>query len=150
EVLAISHRVTVLRDGQRVDTIPTHTATKLKLAEMMVGRPVVLEYQRPPAQPGAERLSLEQVSALSERGDLGLKQVSLSVREGEIVGIAGVSGNGQHELAQVIAGLRPVTSGRVIVSGRDMTGKSPAAVNRLGLSYIPEERMVDGVVKEFT
>jgi simple sugar transport system ATP-binding protein len=150
EVLAISSRITVLRDGQRVDTIPTEQATKLKLAQMMVGRPVVLEYERHPYQPGDERLSLSGVSAISDRGDLGLKEVSLAVYGGEIVGVAGVSGNGQRELAQVIAGLRPVTGGTIHVGGLNVTGKPPAAMNVLGVSYIPEERMEDGVIKEFT
>ncbi len=76
--------------------------------------------------------------------------MSLSIDAGEIVGIAGVSGNGQSELAQVIAGLRPVTSGKIQLNGQDITGRSPIVVNKLGLSYIPEERMVDGVIKEFT
>ncbi|PJF39996.1 MAG: ABC transporter ATP-binding protein [Chloroflexi bacterium] len=150
EVLAISHRVTVLRDGKKIDTIPTSEATKRKLAEMMVGRPVVLEYDKHPVKRGEVRLRLERVSALSNRGDLGLKHVSLELHSGEIVGVAGVSGNGQHELAQVIVGLRPLESGAIYVDGNDVTGKSPAVMNRLGVSYIPEERMIDGVVKEFT
>lgn len=150
EVLAISQRITVLRDGQRVDTIPTHTANKLKLAEMMVGRAVVLEYQRSPIVKNTERLKLTDVTARSDRGDEGLKRVSLTLYGGEIVGVAGVSGNGQHELAQIIAGLRPITAGKIEVAGNEVTGKSPAALNALGISYIPEERMVDGVIKDFT
>lgn len=150
EVLAISHRITVLRDGQKVGTIPTGEATRMKLAEMMVGRPVVLEYDRPPVERGPERLRLVGVSARSDRGDLGLKEVSLSVHAGEILGIAGVSGNGQRELAQVIAGLRPVTGGSIELDGRDVTGAPPTTLIALGLCYIPEERMVDGVIKEFT
>jgi general nucleoside transport system ATP-binding protein len=150
EVLAISQRVTVLRDGHNVGSIPTADATRRILAEMMVGRPVVLEYERPPVQPGAERLRLESLSALSDRGDMGLKDVNLSVCSGEIVGVAGVSGNGQHELAQGIAGLRPTTTGRLHVGGVDVTGKAPSAMNALGVSYIPEERMLDGVIKDFT
>ncbi|NWG16120.1 MAG: ABC transporter ATP-binding protein [Chloroflexi bacterium] len=150
EVLAISSRVTVLRDGQRVDTIPTEQATKLKLAQMMVGRPVVLEYERPTCRPESEKLKLTGVSAMNDRGDLGLKDVSLTVHGGEIVGVAGVSGNGQRELAQVIAGLRPVTGGVIHIGGVNVTGRPPAAMNVLGLSYIPEERMIDGVIKEFT
>jgi len=150
EVLAISQRITVLRDGRRVDTIPTEGATKLKLAEMMVGRPVVLEYERAAIQAGTERLQLTQVSAISDRGDLGLKGVSLEVRSGEIVGVAGVSGNGQRELAEVIAGLRPVKDGAIHFDGKAIKGKSPGAINALGLAYIPEERMVDGAVAAFT
>ena len=150
EVLAISHRVTVLRDGQRVNSIPTSQATKPKLAEMMVGRPVLLEYDKNPPQLHGERLIMSGVTALSNRGTIGLDNVSLTVRGGEIVGIAGVSGNGQHELAQCIAGLRQVTSGNVIVDGQDTTNQPPSRLNEMGLSYIPEERMIDGVIKEFT
>ena len=147
EVLAISTRITVLRDGQRVDSIPSAGATKLKLAEMMVGRPVTLEYERATGCLGQPRLSLEGVSALSNRGDLGLKSVDLTVCSGEIVGVAGVSGNGQQELAQVIAGLRPATAGKIRINGQDVTGKRITARN---LAYIPEERMVDGVIKSFS
>ncbi|MBI1280432.1 MAG: ATP-binding cassette domain-containing protein [Anaerolineaceae bacterium] len=150
EVLAISQRVTVLRDGQKVDTIPTSSATKASLAEMMVGRPVVLEYERPQAQQTGERLWLNDVSAISDRDELGLRNVSLSICGGEIVGVAGVSGNGQHELAQVIAGLRPVKTGVISINGQNVTGKSPSAMNKAGVSYVPEERMIDGVVKDFT
>jgi general nucleoside transport system ATP-binding protein len=150
EVLAISHRITVLRDGGRVDTIPAEGATKLLLAEMMVGRPVVLEYELPPPVRGDARLTLEQASALSERGDIGLDDVSLTLYGGEIVGVAGVSGNGQHELAEVVAGMRPLVKGTMRVGGQSASGKSPGALRALGVSYIPEERMIDGVVKNFT
>jgi len=150
EVLAISTRITVLRDGKKVDTIPAENATKTKLAEMMVGRPVVLEYEHPSVELGAVRLKVDQVSALSNRGDLGLNGASLEVRGGEIVGLAGVSGNGQKELAQVIAGLRPVVKGSIYLDSVDVTGKPPAAMNVMGLSHIPEERMEDGVIREFS
>lgn len=150
EVLEISKQVTVLRDGKRVNSIATSDATKPKLAEMMVGRPVLLEYNKNPQQLADERLVLTNVSALSNRGTVGLDNVSLRIHGGEIVGIAGVSGNGQHELAQCIAGLRQVTSGQVQIEGQDLTNKSPSKVNSMGLSYIPEERMIDGVIKEFT
>ncbi len=150
EVLEISHRVTVLRDGRRVNSIPTSEATRRKLAEMMVGRPVLLEYQKNPPDPRQARLTLEGVSALSNRGTEGLSEVSLSLRSGEIVGIAGVSGNGQQELAQCICGLRQVTAGRVTVAGEDVTNAHPSSLNAIGLSHIPEERMLDGVIKEFS
>jgi simple sugar transport system ATP-binding protein len=150
EVLAISDRITVLRDGSRIDTIPAAAATRLMLAQMMVGRPVVLEYDRPPANPGAERLRLDSVSALSDRGTPGLRNISLNVRGGEIVGVAGVSGNGQQELAQVIAGLRRVTAGTIRISDHDVTNSPPTVIQRLGAAYIPEERMIDGVIKDFT
>ncbi len=150
EVLAISDRVTVLRDGRRVDTISADTATKTSLANMMVGREVVLRYEHTELPKGDARLRLEGVSALSNRGDLGLNQVVLEVHASEIVGVAGVSGNGQHELAQVIAGLRSVTAGKIWVDDLEVTDKAPDDMNELGLSHIPEERMEDGVIKDFT
>jgi simple sugar transport system ATP-binding protein len=150
EVLAISQRITVLRNGLRVATIPTESATKRSLAEMMVGRPVVMEYTRVASQRGPERLALVGVSALSDRGDMGLRNVSLAVHSGEIVGVAGVSGNGQHELAEVIAGLRPVVGGRVRLALQEVTNRPPADLHRRGLAYIPEERMIDGVIRDFT
>ncbi|MBZ0295027.1 MAG: ABC transporter ATP-binding protein [Anaerolineae bacterium] len=150
EVLAISQRVSVLRDGRKVASVPTAEATRRSLAEMMVGRPVVLQYERPAAQVGEARLKLENVSALSDRQDVGLDGVTLTLHGGEIVGIAGVSGNGQHELAQVIAGLRPVSGGKVFADDQDVTGKPPSVVQKHGIAYIPEERMIDGVIRDFT
>ena len=150
EVLEISDRVTVLRDGQRVNMIATRDTTKPQLAEMMVGRPVLLEYNKNPQQLQGERLVLNDVTALSNRGTVGLDHVSIAIRGGEIVGIAGVSGNGQHELAQCVAGLRQIISGHIFVDERETTNNPPSALNAIGLSYIPEERMIDGVIKEFT
>ena len=150
EVLEISHRVTVLRDGRRVNSIPTSEATRPKLAEMMVGRPVLLEYDKMAANVRDDRLSLNGVTALSNRGTIGLKNVSLRLKGGEIVGIAGVSGNGQQELAQCITGLRPLTAGTVTVDGTDVSNAHPSTLNAIGLSYIPEERMIEGVIKEFS
>lgn len=150
EVLAISHRITVLRDGKRVYSIPAESATKETLAQMMVGRPVVLRYDLPPIEPGPTLLRLEGVCATSDRGDEGLKNVSLNVHTGEIVGVAGVSGNGQRELAQVIAGMRSITAGKIWLNNDDVTNHSPAAMNQHGLSHIPEARMTDGVIKNFT
>ena len=150
EVLHISDKVTVLRDGQSVDSIATENATKESLAQMMVGRPVVLRVEREKVERGKPRLRLENVSARNNRGNPGLKNVSLTIHEGEIVGIAGVSGNGQHELAEVIAGLRPLESGTVLINERPINNLPRAELNQIGLSYVPEERMIDGVIKDFT
>jgi ABC-type uncharacterized transport system ATPase subunit len=150
EVLAISDRVTVLRDGRLVGTVPTEGATKQILARMMVGREVVFRYERQAVEAGPPRFKVENLRALSDRGTEALRGVSLDIRAGEILGLAGVSGNGQRELAEVIFGLRPATDGSVYIEGQDATHASPAAHNRLGMSYIPEERMVDGVIKDFT
>ncbi len=150
EALAISHRVTVLRDGRFVGTVPTAEATKASLARMMVGREVLLTYEVRAQQAGEPRLRVEGVRAASDRGTEALRGINLEVCAGEILGLAGVSGNGQRELAEVIFGLRPVTAGRVMLDGQNVAGKSPCDLNRLGMSYIPEERMIDGVIRDFT
>jgi len=150
EIFALTDRVTVLRDGRVVGTRPTSEVTKKDLANMMVGREVLLERVRPPRKLGEVRLKLEQVSAVNDDGQRVLKDVSFEVRSGEIVGVAGVSGNGQRPLARAIAGLREVENGRILLEGRDVTGLSPAQMFQAGLAYIPEERMHDGVVKDFS
>ena len=150
EIFALTDRVTVLRDGRVVGTRPTSEVTKKDLANMMVGREVLLERVRPPRELGEVRLKLEHVSAVNDDGQRVLKGVSFEVRSGEIVGVAGVSGNGQRPLARAIAGLRGVSNGRIHLEERDVTGLSPAQMFHAGLSYIPEERMHDGVVKDFS
>jgi len=150
EVLDISHRISVLRDGHLIGTIPTGQATKEKLAEMMVGREVSLKRVERTVASGDVRLVLKNVSALGDRGTQALKNVSLEVHSGEILGLAGVSGNGQKELAEVINGLRPPTSGEVLLEGIDVTGKSPRELTKHNMSYVPEERMRDGMIKEFS
>lgn len=150
EVLSISNRVTVLRDGRVVKTVPTLDTTASELARLMVGREVLLRVQRPPVELGKARLSLEDVWADSDRGVPALRGVSLTVRAGEVLGVAGVSGNGQRELAEVIAGLREPSQGRIKIDDVDTTGWQPSQLLKLGVSYIPEERMRDGVIRDFS
>ncbi len=150
EVLDISHRVTVLRDGRVVGTRPTAGATKTELAQMMVGRPVILQYNRPPPQVGEVMLDIQDIYVKSDRGGDALRGVSLSVRAGENVGLAGVSGNGQRELAEALAGLRSIRQGKVVLNQRDVTQATPAEHILVGQSYIPEERMREGAIKEFS
>ena len=150
EVLSISERVTVLRDGRVVGTLPTKETTKGELANMMVGRAVGIKFDRQPGIVGPVRLELKELRAMSDRGTQALRGVNLEVCAGEILGLAGVSGNGQRELAEVITGLRPATQGKVHLDSRDVTGQSPAELIEYGLSYIPEERMRDGMIKEFS
>jgi simple sugar transport system ATP-binding protein len=149
EIFALTDRVTVLRDGRGVGSRLTKDVTKKDLANMMVGREVLLERIRPPREVGDVRLKLDNVTAVNEDGKQVLKNVSFGVRSGEIVGVAGVSGNGQRSLARSIAGLRVVNDGRITLDGQDVTHLSPAQMYKAGLSYIPEERMHDGVVKDF-
>ncbi len=150
EVLDISHRVSVLRDGHMIGTIPAEGATKRKLAVMMVGREPGLKKERTSTDSTEARLILKDICAQSDRKTPALKNVSLEVRTGEILGVAGVSGNGQKELAEIITGLRPATGGQILLEGKDVTGKSPKELMDKSMSYIPEERMRDGMIKEFT
>ncbi len=150
EVVEISNRVTVLRDGRKIGTRPTSETTKQDLANWMVGREVGFAPDRGQMELGEIRLQLEEVSCGSDRGTPGLRGVSLKVCSGEILGIAGVSGNGQRELAETITGLRKTISGKVFLEGDDITSLSPGEITDRMLSYIPEERMRDGMIKEFT
>jgi simple sugar transport system ATP-binding protein len=150
EVLSISNRITVLRDGRVVGTTTASSTTKGELANLMVGRAVGLKIERQPVEMGAERLLLRDIWAMSDRETEALRGVNLEVRSGEILGLAGVSGNGQRELAEVITGLRPSMKGQVVLDSQDVTGRSPAELIETGLSYIPEERMRDGMIREFT
>ena len=150
EIFALTDRVTVLRDGRVVGTRATKDVTKKDLANLMVGREVLLERVRPPRKLGEARLKLENVTAVNDDGQTLLKDVSLEVRSGEILGVAGISGNGQGPLARSIAGLQTVSNGRIILDNKDVTHLSPAQMYKAGLSYIPEERMHNGVVKDFS
>jgi simple sugar transport system ATP-binding protein len=150
EIMALTDRVTVLRDGRVVGTRLTKDVTKEDLANLMVGREVLLERVRPPRELGDVRLKLENVTAVNEDGYKILKNASFEVRSGEIVGVAGISGNGQRPLARSIAGLRVVNNGRITLEDKDVTNLSPSQMYAVGLSYIPEERMHDGIVKDFS
>ncbi len=150
EIFALTHRVTVLRDGRAIGTVDTSEIDKYGLAAMMVGREVSLTRERPDVQVGEARLKLENVDAFNADGQQILKKVSLEVRSGEIVGVAGISGNGQRPLAEVVAGLQTVSSGNISMDGKDVTNIAPSQMLAAGLSYIPEERMHDGVIKNFS
>ena len=149
EVLEITDRITVLRAGRVVGTLPTKETTRRELAQMMVGRAVGFERSAAPAQAGPVRLALSGVSAVDDRKQRVLDNVTLEVHAGEILGVAGVSGNGQRPLAEVIAGLLPAQSGAIHLDNRDIT--HAPALDRIaaGVGYIPEERMHDGVIKDF-
>ena len=150
EVLDISDRVTVLRDGKQVDSCDIEGCTKESLAEMMVGREVIMKPYRVALEAGDARLTLQNLHALSDRETPALRGVDLAVHSGEILGLAGVSGNGQRELAEVITGLRPLTEGRVLLKGQDVTDLRPGPRTELDMAYIPEERMRDGMIQNFS
>jgi ABC-type uncharacterized transport system ATPase subunit len=151
EVLAISDRVTVLRDGVVAHTLATKDTTREELARLMVGREVLLRVDHEAIEPGPVRLQIEGLHAPSDKpGVPALRGIDLAIRGGEILGLAGVSGNGQRELAEVVAGLRKPDAGRVLIDDQDVTGWSPTNLLASGLSYIPEGRMRDGAVRDFT
>lgn len=149
-VLATSHRVTVLRGGRVTARLETAKADERILAREMVGREVIFRLERAAVERGAPVLQVEGLSALSNRGYVALKNVSFTVHEGEIFGIAGVSGNGQQELAEVLAGLRPAVSGRVLLDGKEITNASTLERWRLGMGYIPAERNEVGSIGDFS
>jgi len=130
--------------------VPNQNVTRAALAKMMVGREVILVQDHAVVEQGAVQLALHNVSALGITGQPALRDVSLEVHAGEILGVAGVSGNGQRELAEVIAGLRPISSGRIELGGADVASWSVARRTDAGLGYVPEERMHDGIVQEFS
>lgn len=148
EVMEITNRVTVIRDGKYIGTINTEDATQLKLAEMMVGRPVTIERkERAPYANPEPVLVMKDVNAADERGIPALKNFNLTVHAGEIVGVAGVDGNGQRELAECIAGLRKLTSGSITIKGKPVTG---VIADPSFLGFIPEDRQKTGLVMDFS
>jgi len=150
EVMAMADRVTVLRRGEKVGTMTRSETSIEQLASMMVGREVELTMHKEPSTPGAEILRLEGVCALNKRRLPALKNVSLTVRAGEILGIAGVEGNGQSELVEVVTGMRAPTSGSIFLEGRRINGLSPREVHSLGVAHVPEDRQRRGLVLDFT
>ncbi|HEU5102045.1 MAG TPA: ABC transporter ATP-binding protein [Roseiflexaceae bacterium] len=150
EVLAISDRIMVLRRGQAVGETTPEQATERSLAEMMVGRSVLLEVEKKPAQPGAVVLEIRGLRADDDRGQQVVNDVSLQVRASEIVGIAGVQGNGQTELVEAITGLRPARAGHVLIAGTDYTNAVPRAITEAGTAHVPEDRQEDGLVLGYT
>jgi simple sugar transport system ATP-binding protein len=149
EVMDISDRVTVLRDGKVIGTGRTKELSQERLVDMMVGREIKASEPRP-REAGAELLRVEDLRAMGDRGAEALRGVSLEIRSGEIVGLAGVSGNGQRELAECLAGMRRITGGRLLFKGRDLSQASLNERVGAGMAYIPEERMRDGAIREFS
>lgn len=150
EVIDISNRVTVLRNGRKISTHPTSETTKEDLARWMVGRDIDFITGHERTKAGEVVLKLEHVSCNSDNGRHGLSDVSLEIRSGEILGIAGVSGNCQLELAETITGMRKTTGGQIYMDSEDITGMAPGDLTDRMLSYIPEERMRDGVIGNFS
>lgn len=150
EVVEISNRITILRNGSKVGTRPTSEVNKKELAKWMVGHNIDFITNTNEVERGEVRLRLENINCQSDRGKSGLKNVNLEVYSGEILGIAGVSGNGQRELAEVMSGLRHIESGHLFLEGEDVTNCDAGQLTEKMMSYIPEERMRDGMIKNFS
>ena len=150
EVLEIADRISTLRRGKLVDTVTAAGATEEGLARMMVGREVLLRVDKTPSHPGDPLLSVESLTVIDDRGLETVHDVSFEVRAGEILGLAGVDGNGQSELIDAIAGLRHAESGRVILDGEDISHATARDVLDSGIGHIPEDRHRRGLVLPFT
>lgn len=146
EVMENTDRITVLRGGKFIGTVMTKATSEGELARMMVGRDIGRTIEKVDKCRGKQVLELRNASAMGDRGMMTVKDVSFEICEGEILGIAGVAGNGQKELAEVIAGLRPLKSGRLYVKNKDCTGADCKRLIDAGISYIPEDRMTTGLV----
>jgi simple sugar transport system ATP-binding protein len=150
EVLAVADRVGVLRGGQYVGTADPKTATEASLAELMVGRKVILQVDKSKAQPGEVVLQVEDLVVADDRGQTAVEGLSLEVRAGEILGVAGVQGNGQREFVEALTGLRPVISGKAVIAGQEVTHAAPRTITELGVAHIPEDREKHGLVMPYT
>ncbi|WP_376789526.1 ABC transporter ATP-binding protein [Thermoflexus sp.] len=150
EVMAIADRITVLRNGRVVGTLTPGEADEAHLAAMMVGREVMLTVEKTPARPGPEVLRVEDLRVCDDRGAMVVNGVSFSVHAGEILGIAGVQGNGQTELIEALVGLRPSAGGRVLLLGEEITLQPPRYRTERGMAHIPEDRQKHGLVLSYS
>ncbi|MEZ4736106.1 MAG: ABC transporter ATP-binding protein [Caldilineaceae bacterium] len=151
EVLRVADRIAVLRQGRLVGEADPRQATEASLAAMMVGREVILTVNKAPAQPGDVVLDLQQISARDDLDHPALRGVTFQVHAGEIVGVAGVQGNGQTELVETITGLRKVNEGQILINGHDLTNASPRRITEVGeICHVPEDRHAYGMVDNYT
>ena len=150
EVLEVADRITVLRRGKRIDTVPKEGSTEQSLARLMVGRDVLLQVEKRSASRGDPVLEVEDLRVLDDRELEAVRGVSFEVRAGEIVALAGVDGNGQHELVEAISGLRNAESGRIRIDGKEVEGRGVRATSDAGVAHIPEDRHLRGLVLDFT
>ncbi|MFH1906630.1 MAG: ABC transporter ATP-binding protein [Chloroflexota bacterium] len=146
EVLAVADRITVMRDGKVVGTVQPKETNEAKLAAMMVGREVILKVDKGEASPGENILQVKDLKVYDRRGLEAVRGVSFHVRTGEVLGIAGVQGNGQTELVEALTGLRPIHAGKVLMNSHEVTGKPPRPIIETGMAHIPEDRQRHGLV----
>ncbi len=149
EIKAVADRCTILRHGKVIDTVDVAQASEMELAEKMVGRKVHFNIDKAPAKPGKVVLDIRNLSVRGMHGSMAIQDLSLIVRQGEIVGIAGVDGNGQSELVEALTGLRPVASGSILLENKDITHRSIRDRNEAGIGHIPEDRQKHGLVLNF-
>ncbi|HEY1409035.1 MAG TPA: ABC transporter ATP-binding protein [Promineifilum sp.] len=150
EVLAVADRIVVLRGGRNVGTATPAESTEASLAELMVGRKVILQVDKEDAHPGDIVLKVEDLQVLDDRKQLVVKGLSLEVRSGEILGIAGVQGNGQREFVEALTGLRSLAAGTITIAGEDSTHYTPRQITELEVAHIPEDREKHGLVMGYT
>lgn len=150
EIMDVSDRVTVIRKGQGIGTVVTSETNPEELATLMVGRQVTFKTEKGPANPQEDVLNIENLVVVDYRGVEKVKGLNLSVRKGEIVGLAGIDGNGQSELIEAIAGLRKVKSGKITINSKDITGLKPRKITEAGLGHIPQDRHKHGLVLDFS
>jgi general nucleoside transport system ATP-binding protein len=150
EVLKVADRITVLRRGKKVDTVPREGATELSLARLVVGRDVMLAVEKTPGNPGQPLLEVRDLHVRDDRDVEKVSGLSLTVRAGEIVALAGVDGNGQQELVDAVTGMRMPRAGTVAIDGREITGKGVRAATEAGVAHIAEDRHLRGLVLAFT
>ncbi|MCH8094788.1 MAG: ABC transporter ATP-binding protein [Chloroflexi bacterium] len=146
EVLVIADRITVLRDGRVVGTTEPSKTTEAELAAMMVGREVILQVEKGPAEPGDSVLEVKDLQVRDLREQMAIRGVSFTVRAGEIFGIAGVQGNGQAELVEALTGLTPVEGGHIFMNGQETTNLRPRIITETGIAHVPEDRHKHGLV----
>ncbi len=149
EVLEICDAITVLRNGKLAGHADPKQSTQQSLASMMVGRDVILQVDKDPAKPGDPVLVVDHLTVLDDRKLVAVNNLSLEVRAGEILGVAGVQGNGQTELVEAITGLREITSGHIRIENHDVTNHSPRSITETGVAHVPEDRQKDGMVSGF-
>ncbi len=149
EIMEVSDRVTIIRKGQGIGTVTTAQTNPDELAEMMVGRQVVFKTEKTAATPKETILEVTGLNVKDNRGVDRVKDLSLTVRAGEIVGIAGIDGNGQSELIEAITGLRKISSGKVLLKGQELTGLKPRKITESGVGHIPQDRHKHGLVLDF-
>lgn len=150
EVMEVSDKVTVLRQGKVIDSVETKDVTKEDLAKMMVGREVIFRVEKDEISRGEPVLEVKDLWSQNDRGQDALRGITFTLHKNEILGLAGVAGNGQKELIETLVGVRKATRGEVLIEGEDVTHDSPSTLMAKGLGHIPDDRILEGLITEFS